>query len=69
MLNLLLTLLVALIIIGLVYWCVHAIAGAFGIPAPIVAVLDVVLVIVFILFLLNLFGLVSIGSIGSIRLR
>lgn len=51
--TLLLTLLVALVIIGLIYWVVHRLASAFGIPEPIVGIIDVVLVVIFVLFLLN----------------
>lgn len=57
MLELLLTLIVVLVVLGLIYWVTHRLAGAFGIPAPIVAVIDVVLVVIFILYLLKLFGL------------
>ena len=54
-------LLVALIIIGLVFWGVRAIAGAFGIPPPIVTVIYVVLVILVVLWLLQSFGAISGG--------
>lgn len=54
-------LLVALIIIGLVFWAVRAIAGAFAIPAPIVTVIYVVLVFVVVLWLLQSFGALSGG--------
>lgn len=36
--GLLISLLIFLIIVGLVWWAVRALAGAFGIPAPIVTV-------------------------------
>lgn len=49
-------LLVALIVIGLVYWAFHRIAGAFGIPPPILGVVDVLLVIIFVLYLLRMLG-------------
>lgn len=52
-------LLIFLIIIGLVFWAVNALAGAFGIPAPIVVIIQVVLVIVAVLYLLQAFGLVG----------
>ena len=55
--DLLLTLLVLLIVVGLIYWCVHRVAAGFGIPAPIVTVIDVVLVIIVVVYLLRLFGL------------
>lgn len=56
-------LLVALILIGLVFWAVRAIAGAFGIPPPIVTVIYVVLVIVVVLWLLQSFGALSGGPV------
>jgi hypothetical protein len=60
-------LLVFLIIIGLVFWATHALAGAFGIPAPIVTVIQVVLVIIAVLYLLQVLGLWSGGP--TIRLN
>ena len=35
-------LLVFLIVVGLIFWSINALSGAFGIPAPIVTVLHVV---------------------------
>lgn len=52
--SLLISLLVVLIIVGLAYWAVHRLAGAFGIPAPIVTVIDVALVIIVVLYLVRL---------------
>ena len=60
-------LLVFLVIIGLVFWAVRALAGAFGIPAPIVTIITVVLVIVAVLYLLQSLGLYTGGP--TIRLR
>ena len=60
-------LLVFLVIIGLVFWAVRALAGAFGIPAPIVTLITVVLVIVAVLYLLQSLGLYTGGP--TIRLR
>lgn len=48
-------LLVVLILVGLVYWAIHRIAGAFGIPAPIVTVIDVLLVVIVVLYLIRTF--------------
>ena len=62
----LIALLVFLIIIGLVFWAVRALAGAFGIPEPIVTVLYVVIVIVAVLYLLQALGLWTGGP--SLRL-
>lgn len=50
----LLTLLILLVIACLVYWVIHQLAGAFGLPAPIVVVCDVILVIVVVWYLLGL---------------
>ena len=60
-------LLVVLIIVGLVFWAVRAISGAFGIPAPIVTVIYVILVIVVVLYLLQALGLYSGGPTLRIR--
>ncbi len=59
MLNLLLTLLVLLVVLGVVYWAVHRLAAAFGIPAPIVTVVDVVLVIIGVFYVLSIFGVLD----------
>ncbi len=50
-------LLVIVIVLGLIYWAVHRLAAGFGLPAPFVAVLDVLLVVVFVVYLLDAFGL------------
>lgn len=47
-------LLVFLIIIGLAFWAVRTLSGAFGIPAPIVTVIYVVLVIFVVVYLLQI---------------
>lgn len=60
-------LLVFLIVVGLIFWSINALSGAFGIPAPIVTVLHVVLVIVVVMGLLQLLGLWSGGP--SLRVR
>jgi hypothetical protein len=62
--SLLVSLLVLLVVGCLVYWAVHRIEAAFGIPGPIVALIDVILVIVLVLVLL---GYVS-GGVPLIRL-
>lgn len=59
MLSLLLTIVVVLVLVGLIYWAVHRLAGAFGIPPPIVTVIDVVLVIVVVVWLLRVLGLLG----------
>jgi uncharacterized membrane protein (DUF2068 family) len=63
----LVSLLVFLIVIGLVFWAVRTIAGAFAIPASIVTVVHVALVIYAVLWLLESVGLWSGGP--SLRLR
>lgn len=53
----LIALLVFLVIIGVAFWAVRALAGAFGIPPPIVVVVQVILVIVALVWLLQNLGL------------
>ena len=53
----LVSLLVLLVVLGLVYWAAHRIAGAFGLPSPILAVVDVLLVCAAVLGLLRWSGL------------
>ncbi len=60
-------LLVGLIIIGLVFWAVRSIAGAFAIPQPIVTVIMVILVIIVVLWLLQSFGAISGGPVLRLR--
>ncbi len=52
-------LLVLVIVLGLVYWAVHKLASAFGLPAPVVAVIDVILVVIAVVYLLDAFGWAS----------
>ena len=63
----LIELLVALVLIGLVFWAVAQLSSAFGIPSPIVTVIHVVLVIVVVIYLLQAFGLGS--GLPILRLR
>lgn len=50
-------LIVVLIVLGLCFWAVKALAGAFGIPAPVVVVIQVFLVLIAVLYLVQvLFG-------------
>ncbi len=53
----LLSILLVFVLCLLLYWAAHRLADAFGAPAPVVAVLDVILVIVFVLWLLSVFGI------------
>ena len=65
--DLLLTLLVFVVIAGLAYWAIHAVAGAFGLPPKIVVLVDVLLVIIFVVVLLRM--LVGGGDMPTLRLR
>lgn len=56
-------LLVLLIVVGLCFWVVRQLGGAFQIPAPIITVIYVVLVIFVVLYLLSALGLVSGGPV------
>jgi uncharacterized protein YhhL (DUF1145 family) len=60
-------LIVFLVVAGLLFWVVRTLSGAFGIPAPIVTVIQVVLVVVIVLYLLQMLGLG--GSLPALRLR
>jgi hypothetical protein len=62
--SLLVSLLVLLVVGCLVYWAVHRIEAAFGIPGPIVALIDVILVIVLVIVLLGYMT----GGVPLIRL-
>lgn len=62
--DLILSLIVVIIALGLLYWAAHRLASAFGLAPPIVAVLDVLLVIIAVLLLLRLFGLGSRLGLG-----
>jgi len=63
----LISLVVFLVLVGLVFWVVRSLSGAFGIPAPIVTVIHVVLVIVIVLYLLQVLGLWSGGPTLRVR--
>lgn len=64
----LISLLVFLIVVGLLFWVVRTLSGAFSIPAPIVQVLYVILVVFVVLYLLQILGHSS-GSLTLPRLR
>ncbi len=61
------TLLVALILIGLLFWASRAIGAAFSIPAPIMTVIQVFLVVIVVLWLLQAFGLMTAGPVLRLR--
>jgi hypothetical protein len=60
----LISLLALLIIVCLVFWCVHTLGGSFGVPAPIITVIDVILVVIIVLYLLQF-----LGGAPALRLR
>ena len=56
-------LLVMLIVVGLIFWAVRALSGAFGIPQPIQTVIYVILVVFVVLWLLQGLGGVNLPSV------
>lgn len=56
MISLLISIIIVLCILGLAYWAINMLAGAFGLPAPIVTVLNVILVVIAVIYLLSLLG-------------
>lgn len=54
--NLLISLVVFLIVIGIIFWATRAISSAFKIPAPIEVTVQVILVIIALIWLLQFFG-------------
>jgi hypothetical protein len=52
----LITLLVVVLLLCLVYWAVHRLASAFGLPPQMVVVIDVLLVVVFVVWVLSTLG-------------
>lgn len=63
----LLSLIVALIVIGLVFWVIRTLSGAFGIPPPIVTVIYVLFVVLVVFWLLQTTGLLRGGPILSLE--
>jgi hypothetical protein len=63
--DLIITVIVFLVIVGLLFWAVRTLAPTFGIPPQITNVLLVILVVIVVLWLLQATGLWS----GSFRLR
>lgn len=61
----LLSLIVALVVIGLVFWVIQMLSGAFGIPPPIVTVIYVLFVVLVIVWLLQASGLIHGGPVLS----
>jgi hypothetical protein len=64
LLSLLVSLLVLLVVGSLIYWAVHRIEAAFGMPGPIVAVVDVILVVILVIVLLGYLN----GNVPLVRL-
>jgi len=58
-------LLIALVIIGVIFWAVRALIGAFGIPDPIATVIYVILVLIILFWIL---GQLGVGPGFNIRL-
>lgn len=56
----LLALLVGVVILVLVYWAIHRLAGTFGLSPQIVTVIDIILVVVAVLWLLSTVGLLNV---------
>lgn len=56
-------LLVALIIIGLIFWAVRTVGPALSIPQPILTVIYVLLVVFVVIWLLGAIGLISSGPV------
>ena len=56
-------LLLTLIVIGLIFWAVRALMGAFGIGDPIATVVYVILVVFVVLWLIRTLGYVNLGHI------
>jgi hypothetical protein len=57
-------LLVVVIIVCLIYWAIHRVAGVFGLPPQILVLIDVVLVVVIVLYLLQAFGVLRVGNVS-----
>ena len=53
------SLIVGVILLILAFWALRTLAGTFGLPPQIVAVLNVVFVVLFVLWILQIFGLLS----------
>jgi uncharacterized membrane protein YwzB len=51
-----LSIILAILLVCVLWWAINALAGAFGLPAPVVVVLQVLLVVLFIIYLLSAFG-------------
>jgi hypothetical protein len=64
-LSLLIGVVVALLVLCLLYWAVHKIAGAFGLPAQIVVIIDVAIVVIGVLYLVRLLFGADLG--GALR--
>lgn len=61
------SLFIFLILVGLVFWGVNALSGAFGIPGPIVTIIHVFLVVIVVLYLLQALGVWSGGPVLRFR--
>lgn len=52
----LISLIVVLIVIGVAFWTIRELSGAFGIPAPIVRVIQVLLVVLVVIWIIRQLG-------------
>lgn len=57
--DLLLTFAIVILVLAVLYWAVHRIAGAFGLPPQVLVIFDVLLVGVFIVWALSALGLLN----------
>ena len=56
-LSLVISVFVMLVLVAVVYWAVHKVAGAFGLPSQLVVVADVFLVALAVFYALSMLGL------------
>jgi hypothetical protein len=66
MLSTLISILLAIIVLGVLYWAIMKLAGVFGIPAPIVTVIQVLLVVVVVIWIVDQSGLLTGGFNGHL---
>lgn len=57
MVGLLIQVLIVVLVAGLLWWCIQRAAAGFGLPAPVVTTLEILLVLVLVLWLVPLLPL------------
>lgn len=67
MIDLLVTLVALIIVAGLLYWAAMKLCAAFGVPAQVVAVIQVIFVVVVVLILISTFFPGHLGNVGVLR--